>query len=121
MFFFALMLMFGYLFFKKQDEIVMQLEVAAPAGCVYVGPLVFCAVMDGHGGSGAAIFTRDHLLQFILEALSGGLDAPAALTKAFKRCDDEFIKQGNSSARALSLFSFSLTRLSISCVFVLMR
>ena len=69
------------------------------------GQLSFYAVYDGHGGRQAAIYTRDHLFQFLLAELEAGKGAKEALRSAFLQTDNTFIaacrgeeKDGESAA-----------------------
>ena len=55
------------------------------------GPLSFYGVFDGHGGRQAAIYTRDHLFQFLLTELEQGKQPPEALRQAFLQTDSTFI------------------------------
>ena len=55
------------------------------------GPLSFYGVFDGHGGRQAAIYTRDHLFQFLLTELEQGKQPPEALRQAFLQTDTTFI------------------------------
>ena len=55
------------------------------------GPLSFYGVFDGHGGRQAAIYTRDHLFQFLLTELEQGKLPTDALRQAFLLTDSTFI------------------------------
>ena len=55
------------------------------------GPLSFYGVFDGHGGRQAAIYTRDHMFQFLVAELEQGKQPPEALRQAFLQTDSTFI------------------------------
>jgi serine/threonine protein phosphatase PrpC len=62
------------------------------------------AVLDGHNGNAAAIYTRDNLLNHVLSAMPHGLSReewlhalPRALVAGFVKTDKEFQSKGQTS------------------------
>ncbi|WOK93017.1 putative protein phosphatase 2C 3 [Canna indica] len=62
------------------------------------------AVLDGHNGNAAAIYTRDNLLNHVMSAIPEGLDReewlqalPRALVAGFVKTDKEFQRKGQTS------------------------
>ncbi|KAJ7514734.1 hypothetical protein O6H91_23G057200 [Diphasiastrum complanatum] len=62
------------------------------------------AVFDGHNGSSAALYSRDHLLNDVLSAIPAGLDRdewlsvlPRALVAGFVKTDKEFQEKEQTS------------------------
>lgn len=58
-------------------------------------------IFDGHNGNAAAIFSRDHLLNYVLNAIPRGLGRdewlhalPRALVAGFVKTDKEFQSKG---------------------------
>ncbi|CAA0817215.1 Probable protein phosphatase 2C 15 [Striga hermonthica] len=61
-------------------------------------------IFDGHNGDAAAIFSRDHLLSYVLDAIPSGLEReewlhalPRALVSGFVKTDKEFQSKGKTS------------------------
>ncbi|XP_049388243.1 probable protein phosphatase 2C 15, partial [Solanum stenotomum] len=62
------------------------------------------AIFDGHNGTAAAVFSRDHLLNHVLGAIPCGLGRdewlhalPRALVAGFVKTDKEFQSKGQTS------------------------
>lgn len=79
-----------------------------------VGSFTIFQIFDGHNGSAAAIFTRDHLLNHVLNAIPRGLGRdewlqalPRALVAGFVKTDKEFQSRGME----FCLFSLHLFQL----------
>ncbi|CAK9140323.1 unnamed protein product [Ilex paraguariensis] len=67
------------------------------------------AVFDGHNGNAAAIFSRDHLLNYVLSAIPRGLGRdewlqalPRALVAGFVKADKEFQSKGQTSGTTVT-------------------
>lgn len=68
------------------------------------------AIFDGHNGVSAAVFTKDHLLDHVLEAIPPGLGSdewlhalPRALVAGFVKTDIEFQRKGEASGTTATL------------------
>lgn len=70
-----------------QDEVLIRESFHIPSR----GHFSFFGVFDGHGGRNAAIFTRDHLFEYLRAELESGADLGEALTRAYLKTDQQFI------------------------------
>ncbi|KAK6157647.1 hypothetical protein DH2020_011895 [Rehmannia glutinosa] len=80
-------------------------KIPPPAGHNVPGFQIF----DGHNGNAAAIFSRDHLLNYVLDAIPRGLGRdewlhalPRALVAGFVKTDKEFQSKGRTFCRKTS-------------------
>ncbi|KAL2235027.1 UNVERIFIED_CONTAM: putative protein phosphatase 2C 15 [Sesamum indicum] len=88
---------------KGEDYFFMKTDCQRVPG----NPSTFFSVFgifDGHNGSAAAIFSRDHLLNYVLDAIPRGLGRdewlhalPRALVAGFVKTDKEFQSKGKTS------------------------
>ncbi|KAL1553604.1 protein-serine/threonine phosphatase [Salvia divinorum] len=88
---------------KGEDYFLMKTDCQRVAGNPSTSFSVF-GIFDGHNGSGAAIFSRDHLLNYVLDAMPRGLERdewlhalPRALVAGFVKADKEFQAKGKTS------------------------
>ncbi|GAB2267555.1 hypothetical protein Dimus_002535 [Dionaea muscipula] len=77
-------------------------------------PRAFYGVFDGHGGSDAAVFTRENILKFIVEDSHFPACVSNAMTNAFLRADSAFANAADSvdtssGTTALTAFIFGRT------------
>lgn len=70
----------------------------------------YIQVFDGHGGTDAAVFVRDHILKFILEDTHFPISVEKAIKNAFLKADYAFadassldISSGTTALTALIL------------------
>ncbi|KAL1531855.1 protein-serine/threonine phosphatase [Salvia divinorum] len=88
---------------KGEDYFFMKTDCQRVAGNPSTSFSVF-GIFDGHNGSAAAIFSRDHLLNYVLNAMPRGLGRdewllalPRALVAGFVKTDKEFQAKGKTS------------------------
>ncbi|XP_041996886.1 probable protein phosphatase 2C 15 [Salvia splendens] len=88
---------------KGEDYFLMKTDCQRVAGNPSTSFSVF-GIFDGHNGSGAAIFSRDNLLNYVLNAMPRGLERdewlhalPRALVAGFVKADKEFQAKGKTS------------------------
>ncbi|XP_047964965.1 probable protein phosphatase 2C 15 [Salvia hispanica] len=88
---------------KGEDYFLMKTDCQRVAGNPSTSFSVF-GIFDGHNGSAAAIFSRDHLLNYVLNAMPRGLGRdewlhalPRALVAGFVKTDKEFQAKGKTS------------------------
>lgn len=76
--------------------------------------LLIVQIFDGHNGTAAAVFSKDHLLNHVLSAIPRGLGRdewlhalPRALVAGFVKTDKEFQRKGRKFVLYASLlFSY---------------
>ena len=77
---------------SMEDEVLIKESFRlSQSTAALSGPLSFYGVFDGHGGRQAAIYTRDHLFTFLVQALEKGTAPEEALRSAFLETDNTFI------------------------------
>lgn len=88
---------------KGEDYFLMKTDCQRVPGNPSTSFSVF-GIFDGHNGSAAAIFSRDHLLNYVLNAMPHGLGRdewlhalPRALVAGFVKTDKEFQSKGKTS------------------------
>ncbi|EPS73050.1 hypothetical protein M569_01706, partial [Genlisea aurea] len=88
---------------KGEDYFLMKNDCHRVPGNLSTSFSVF-GIFDGHNGSAAAIFSRDHLLNYVLDAIPRGLGRdewlhalPRALVAGFVKTDKEFQSKGKTS------------------------
>ncbi|KQK04501.1 probable protein phosphatase 2C 3 isoform X2 [Brachypodium distachyon] len=95
---------------KGEDFFLLRTDCARPSTS-YSSPtsshhptFAVFAVLDGHNGNAAAIYTRDNLLNHVLSAMPRGLSRnewlhalPRALVSGFVKTDKEFQTKGQTS------------------------
>lgn len=88
---------------KGEDYFLMKTDCQRVPGNPSTSFSVF-GIFDGHNGSAAAIFSRDHLLNYVLNAMPRGLGRdewlhalPRALVAGFVKTDKEFQSKGKTS------------------------
>ncbi|KAL3654433.1 hypothetical protein CASFOL_004114 [Castilleja foliolosa] len=88
---------------KGEDYFLIKTDCERVAGNPSTSFSVF-GVFDGHNGSAAAIFSRDHLLNYVLDAIPNDLGRdewlhalPRALVSGFVKTDKEFQSKGKTS------------------------
>ncbi|XP_057765831.1 probable protein phosphatase 2C 15 [Salvia miltiorrhiza] len=88
---------------KGEDYFLIKTDCQRVPGNPSTSFSVF-GIFDGHNGSAAAIFSRDHLLNYVLNAMPRGLGRdewlhalPRALVAGFVKTDKEFQAKGKTS------------------------
>ncbi|CAN4124848.1 unnamed protein product [Withania somnifera] len=88
---------------KGEDYFLMRTDCQRVQGNPSSSFSVF-TIFDGHNGTAAAVFSRDHLLNHVLSAIPRGLGRdewlhalPRALVAGFVKTDKEFQKKGQTS------------------------
>lgn len=86
-----------------EDETIIETEFSLDNNddCrLLTNPLSFFAVLDGHGGRAAAIYTRDHLLANLKKALQSKqcTSVESALHQAYIVTDESFIREHKGTA-----------------------
>ncbi|PIN14986.1 Serine/threonine protein phosphatase [Handroanthus impetiginosus] len=88
---------------KGEDYFLIKTDCQRVPGNPSTSFSVF-GVFDGHNGCAAAIFSRDHLLDYVLDAIPHGLGRdewlnalPRALVAGFVKTDKEFQSKGITS------------------------
>ncbi|KAL8463348.1 hypothetical protein ACS0TY_033358 [Phlomoides rotata] len=88
---------------KGEDYCLMKTDCQRVSGNPSTSFSVF-GIFDGHNGSAAAIFSRDHLLNYVMSAIPNGLGRdewlhalPRALVAGFVKTDKEFQSKGKTS------------------------
>jgi serine/threonine protein phosphatase PrpC len=77
--------------------------------------LLYLAIFDGHGGSGASEYCKEHLLKYVVQDPNYNKHIPTALYNSFCKVDDEF----TSIARIRYLNDgtiYSFTHLLFTCL-----
>ncbi len=89
---------FSSTFWRAQDEVLHSASIDLPGASPCIrGPVAFFAVMDGHGGSKAAQYTRDHLQTLVLAHLCRpDATVAGALAAAFEAVDAAFMSSAHS-------------------------
>ncbi|CAI9779106.1 unnamed protein product [Fraxinus pennsylvanica] len=89
---------------KGEDYFLMKTDCQRIPGNPSTSFCVF-GIFDGHNGDAAAIFSRDHLLNYVLGAIPHGLrqdewlqSLPRALVAEFVKTDKEFQSRGMTSS-----------------------
>ncbi|KAL8112181.1 hypothetical protein AgCh_019759 [Apium graveolens] len=93
---------------KGEDFFLMKTDCQRVSGNPSSVFSVF-AIFDGHNGSAAAIYSRDHLLNHVLNAIPRGLGRdewlqalPRALVAGFVKTDKEFQSRGLTSGTTVT-------------------
>ncbi|KAK1374607.1 PPM-type phosphatase domain-containing protein [Heracleum sosnowskyi] len=93
---------------KGEDFFLMKTDCLRVSGNPSSVFSVF-AIFDGHNGSAAAIYSRDHLLNHVLNAIPRGLGRdewlqalPRALVAGFVKTDKEFQSRGLTSGTTVT-------------------
>ncbi|KAJ4781032.1 Phosphatase 2C family protein [Rhynchospora pubera] len=93
---------------KGEDFFLMKTDCVRASGNPSSTFAVF-AVLDGHNGNAAAIYTRDNLLNHVLSAVPRGLSRdewlhalPRALVAGFVKTDKEFQTKGQTSGTTVT-------------------
>ncbi|KAJ4771004.1 Phosphatase 2C family protein [Rhynchospora pubera] len=93
---------------KGEDFFLMKTDCVRASGNPSSTFAVF-AVLDGHNGNAAAIYTRDNLLNHVLSAMPRGLSRdewlhalPRALVAGFVKTDKEFQTKGQTSGTTVT-------------------
>ncbi|KAF3339560.1 putative protein phosphatase 2C 3 [Carex littledalei] len=93
---------------KGEDFFLMKTDCVRVTGNPSSTFAVF-AVLDGHNGNAAAIYTRDNLLNHVLSAVPRGLSRdewlhalPRALVAGFVKTDKEFQTKGQTSGTTVT-------------------
>ncbi|XP_051145732.1 probable protein phosphatase 2C 15 [Andrographis paniculata] len=80
-------------------------------------------IFDGHNGNAAAIFSRDHLLNYVLGAIPRGLAReewvqalPRALVAGFVKTDKEFQSKGKTSGTTATFVIVEGWTVTVACV-----
>ncbi|PHT67315.1 putative protein phosphatase 2C 3 [Capsicum annuum] len=88
---------------KGEDYFLMRTDCQRVQGNPSSSFSVF-AIFDGHNGTAAAVFSKDHLLNHVLSAIPRGLGRdewlhalPRALVAGFVKTDKEFQRKGQTS------------------------
>ncbi|KAL2509670.1 putative protein phosphatase 2C 15 [Forsythia ovata] len=88
---------------KGEDYFLMKTDCQRVPGNPSTSFSVF-GIFDGHNGNAAAIFSRDHLLNYVLGAIPRGLGQdewlqalPRALVAGFVKTDKEFQSKGTTA------------------------
>ncbi|XP_055809674.1 probable protein phosphatase 2C 15 isoform X1 [Solanum dulcamara] len=88
---------------KGEDFYLMRTDCQRVQGNPSSSFSVF-AIFDGHNGTAAAVFSKDHLLNHVLSAIPRGLGRdewlhalPRALVAGFVKTDKEFQRKGQTS------------------------
>lgn len=76
---------------SMEDEVLIKENFRLSNSSHLPGLLSFYGVFDGHGGRQAAIYTRDHLFNFLVQELEGGKGPEESLRAAFLQTDNTFI------------------------------
>ncbi|CAA2945536.1 probable phosphatase 2C 15 [Olea europaea subsp. europaea] len=94
---------------KGEDYFLMKTDCQRVPGNPSTSFSVF-GIFDGHNGNAAAIFSRDHLLNYVLGAIPPGLGQdewlqalPRALVAGFVKTDKEFQSKGKTSGTTATL------------------
>ncbi len=89
---------FSSIFWRAQDEVLHSASIDLPGASPCIrGPVAFFAVMDGHGGSKAAQYTRDHLQALVLAHLCRpDATVAGALAAAFEAVDAAFMSSAHN-------------------------
>ncbi|XP_042458477.1 probable protein phosphatase 2C 3 [Zingiber officinale] len=93
---------------KGEDYFLIRTDCQRVAGDPSSSFSVF-AVLDGHNGNAAAIYTRDNLLNHVMCAIPHGLGReewlqalPRALVAGFVKTDKEFQRKGQTSGTTVT-------------------
>ncbi|XP_042406585.1 probable protein phosphatase 2C 15 isoform X1 [Zingiber officinale] len=93
---------------KGEDYFLIRTDCQRVAGDTSSCFSVF-AVLDGHNGNAAAIYTRDNLLNHVMSAIPRGLGReewlqalPRALVAGFVKTDKEFQRKGQTSGTTVT-------------------
>ncbi|KAL6539000.1 hypothetical protein OROMI_025326 [Orobanche minor] len=88
---------------KGEDYLLVKTDCQRVLGNPSTSFSVF-GIFDGHNGNAAAIFSRDHMLNYVLDAIPRGLGReewlqalPRALVSGFVKTDKEFQSKGKTS------------------------
>lgn len=97
---------------KGEDYFLMKTDCQRVPGNLSTSFSGF-GIFDGHNGDAAAIFSRDHLLNYVLGAIARGLRQdewlqalPRALVAGFVKTDKEFQSKGKTSGTTATLVVF---------------
>jgi len=87
-----------------EDEVIIKLNQSLPSNNLLQPPISFFAVLDGHGGRAAAIYTRDHLFDNLLNSLNTST-VENALVQAYQQTDKDFEKKHSREPRVQDYIS----------------
>ncbi|XP_016458668.2 putative protein phosphatase 2C 15 isoform X2 [Nicotiana tabacum] len=107
---------------KGEDYFLMKTDCQRVQGNPSSSFSVF-AIFDGHNGTAAAVFSKDHLLNHVLSAIPRGLGRdewlhalPRALVAGFVKTDKEFQRKGQTSGTTATFVIVDGWTVTVACV-----
>jgi serine/threonine protein phosphatase PrpC len=86
-------------------------------------PVFFNQIFDGHNGSAAAIYSKEHLLNNVMSAIPSELTKeewlaalPRAMVAGFVKTDSDFQKQGKPSGTTATIVVVDGWTVTAACV-----